>query len=115
MRDHASYSARSLGLRQCEQQLGNGHTRRALHLAAFALSRERLEDLATLIVASISPPTGFAAPCSTSDTLRIGFGAFGTARNLENGMAAMNRPSGGSMISNATAKAIPPKYPTDRS
>ena len=61
------------------------------------------------IVPFASPPTGWAAPSTSWDSIRTGSGARGRLSIFRNGTAAMNKASGGSITSKATARAMPPK------
>lgn len=61
------------------------------------------------IVPWVSPPTGLESPSSIWATNRVGVGNPEPLSILMKGMAAMKMARGGSMISNPTAKAMPPK------
>ncbi len=65
-------------------------------------------DASSSMVASLLPPTGFAAPSSTCPMKRTGWDALGRLSIFRNGIVAMKIASGGSMTPAATARPMPP-------
>src|SRR5690242_12077338 len=67
-----------------------------------------------LIVPSLSPPTGLAAPSTMWLKNRCGFFAFGRLSSLRNGTLATKTAMGIGTRSSATAAPRPPKNPSER-